>query len=197
MTAPERQPAPPLGGVALLERAINYTLGSLHLVGPDGLTRRTPCTGWDLRALLGHLDDSLAALREAVEVGQVGLTPAAADAPPPADPVAALRSRACQLLGAWTGSRGRRLVAVGDQPLFAGLVTAAGAVEVAVHGWDVAAACGRYRPIPPGLAGELLPLTPLLVTDADRPARFAAPVPVARAASAGDRLVAYLGRHPG
>jgi uncharacterized protein (TIGR03086 family) len=75
-------------------------------------------------------------------------------------------------------------------------VTSVGAVEIAVHGWDVAQACGHPRPIPPQLAKELLRLAPLLVTDADRPGRFAAPVAVPAHASPGDRLVAFLGRDP-
>jgi uncharacterized protein (TIGR03086 family) len=202
MTAPQRQPAAVSGGVGLLERAINYTLGSLQLVTPDALGCRTPCPDWDLLALLRHLADSFSALREAVDVGYVALAPdgladPASRTEPAGDPVAALRSSACQLLGAWTGSGGRHLVAVGDQALAVGVVGVAGAVEVAVHGWDVAEACGRHRPIPPGLADALLPLTPLLVTDADRPSRFASPVRLPRAATPGDRLVAYLGRDPG
>jgi hypothetical protein len=69
-------------------------------------------------------------------------------------------------------------------------------VEVAVHGWDVARACGVDRPIPPALAGELLELCPLLVDDADRPGRFGPPADPSRWARPGDRLVAFLGRCP-
>jgi len=66
-----------------------------------------------------------------------------------------------------------------------------------MHGWDVAHACGHPRPIPQHLAEELLLISPLLVTDADRPARFAAPVAVSPHAGPADRLVAFLGRCPG
>ena len=75
-------------------------------------------------------------------------------------------------------------------------MAAAGAVEVAVHGWDVARSAGRGRPLPAELAAELLALAPLLVSAADRPARFADPVAVSARATAGERLVAYLGRRP-
>ncbi|WP_208325832.1 hypothetical protein [Amycolatopsis arida] len=51
-------------------------------------------------------------------------------------------------------------------------------------------------PVPPRLAEELLVLCPHLVTAADRPAPFAAPVAVPATADPGDRLVAFLGRHP-
>jgi uncharacterized protein (TIGR03086 family) len=77
------------------------------------------------------------------------------------------------------------------------LIAGAGAIEVTVHGWDVAAACGRPRPIPDELADELLDLSVLLVRGPDRPGRFGRPVAVPVDASPGDRLLAYLGRHPG
>ena len=39
--------------VALLERAMGYTLGSLVLVTPDDMANPTPCAAWDLRACCG------------------------------------------------------------------------------------------------------------------------------------------------
>jgi uncharacterized protein (TIGR03086 family) len=181
------------GGVALLERAVGYTLGGLLLVTPEAMTRPTPCRQWDLRALLLHLNDSVLALHEAVALHRVALDPVA-DGGPAEGLVAALRSHASRMLGAWTAASAPDPVAIGGRPLAADIVATAGAVEIAVHGWDVARACGRDRPIPPALAEELLDLVPLVVTDADRPSRFAAPVPAPWPASPGDRLVAFLGR---
>jgi uncharacterized protein (TIGR03086 family) len=189
------------GGVALLERALGYTLGQLHAVTSTDLSRPTPCPEWDLRGLLMHMDDSLAALQEALDLAWVG--PEAADGTEPAygpadsaiSLVGRLRNRASLLLGALAEAEDRP-VWVGGLPVPMSIVTSAGAVDVAVHGWDVARACGRPQPIPEPLAVELLAISPLLVTYADRPARFAAPVPVPRLASASDRLVAYLGRDP-
>ena len=89
----------------------------------------------------------------------------------------------------------------------AGLVACTGAVEIAVHGWDVSAARARAGrdslgsggppriPIPAALATRMLRLSPLLV--AGREGLFAVPVEVPAQASPGDRLVGYLGRHPG
>jgi uncharacterized protein (TIGR03086 family) len=184
-------------GVALLERAVNYTLGSLRLVTTQALTRGTPCRGWDLRALLEHMDDSLLALYEAMHLGRVDIAVPEDHADPATDLVARLRNRACRLIGACTAPDGPDIVTVAGHPLTSCIVTSAGAIEVAVHGWDVAAACGDRRPIPPSLAEELLDLAPLLVTDADRPGRFARAVDVPRPASPSDRLLAFLGRHPG
>ena len=99
-------------------------------------------------------------------------------------------------------------MAVGGLPMPAGLVACTGAVEIAVHGWDVSAARARAgrdsagcegdvqeTPIPAEIAARMLRLSPLLV--AGREDLFAVPVEVPAQASPGDRLVGYLGRHPG
>jgi uncharacterized protein (TIGR03086 family) len=183
------------GGFALLERAMAYTLGSLQLVSPELMTAPTPCTQWDLRRLLGHMNESLRTMHEATTAGHLDLAdPAGGLADVAADPVAALRTRACQMMGAWADPRGPTEVAIGDAGMPAGLVAATGAVEVAVHGWDVAEACGRHRPVPSALAGELLALVQVVVDDTDRPHRFAAPVDVRPSAGPSERLLAHLGR---
>lgn len=195
MTADPPVTASFVGGLTLLERALNYTLGSLLAITPDDMGRPTPCRDWDLRALLAHMNDSLVALSEAADLGHVDLA-GATDADPEADPVGTLQARACRLVGAWTNARSAGMVSVSGQPLTADVVAATGALEITVHGWDVAQACGYDRPIPSSLAAELLELAGLFVTDADRPALFAAPVPVPPRAGLGNRLVAFLGRTP-
>jgi uncharacterized protein (TIGR03086 family) len=189
------------GGVALLERALCYALSQLHAVTSADLARPTPCPEWDLRGLLMHMDDSLIALQEALDLAWVDIEGSgeAERTYGPADSgialVGRLRDHASRLLGA-LAEAGEGLVWVGGLPVPKSIVTSAGAVDVAVHGWDVARACGRPQPIPERLAAEMLEISPLLITCADRPALFAAPVPVPHPASASDRLVAYLGRDP-
>ncbi|TCO53522.1 uncharacterized protein (TIGR03086 family) [Actinocrispum wychmicini] len=173
----------------MLERAIGYTLGSLRLVTPAAMARPTPCREWDLSALLRHMDDSLAALHEAVEGGFVSLEAAQ----PVDDPVLSLRNRACRLLGAWTNGS-RRVVSVADRMLASVVVGQAGALEIAVHGWDVASACGADRPIPAALAEELLRLALAIVTEDDRPGRFGPPVAVRAPGGPAELLLAFLGR---
>ena len=160
-----------------------------------GLDGPTPCADWDLRALLDHLNDSLLALHEAAALGQV--FPDIGDyAASVVDPVGVLRDRATRLVGAWTPPAPRREVAFGAASLTTTIVTTTGALEVAVHGWDVARACGADRVIPAGLAADMLDIARLLVATGDRPSRFAVPVEPPSGAVPGDRLVAFLGRHP-
>ena len=57
----------------LLEIAIGYAAGSLSCVTPGSLSSPTPCAAWNLRALLEHVSDSLAALHDAIATGWVSL----------------------------------------------------------------------------------------------------------------------------
>jgi uncharacterized protein (TIGR03086 family) len=195
----------PSGAVTLLASAISYALGACVQVAPREMTLPTPCTDWDLEALLAHLAASMADLESALRTGHLDPEPDDPATPDPDDPaipaldgdgpVELLRDRAANLLFACYAHHGPdRFVLVGDLPLPAEIVTCTGAVEIAVHGWDVRAARGRGAPIPPALATRMLRLSPFLVTG--REGLFGTPVQVPAQACPGDQLVAYLGRHP-
>ena len=190
------------GAIGLLAGAVSYMLGVCAPLGPGEMALPTPCPHWDLARLLSHLCESMADLEAALRTGRLDL-----DGPPGrtgGDPVEALRGRAAELLcvGYCYGGP-ERFVAVGGLPIPAGVVACTGAVEIAVHGWDVSAARARAgraggvreTPIPAALATRMLRLGPLLV--AGREGLFGVPVEVPAQASPGDRLVGYLGRHPG
>jgi len=170
----------------LLERSLAYALGSVAGAGHASLDRGTPCAEWSLGELLDHLDDSVDALYEGLTGGRIGLLP-------PADRVCGFRTRACAVLGAWAAGPPEDVL-VGERPLDTAVMAAVGAVEIAVHGWDVGRACGRPRPLPDGLAAELLSIAQCVVGEEDRGVRFAAPVAVPSRARAEIRLLAFLGR---
>jgi uncharacterized protein (TIGR03086 family) len=193
----------PSGVVALMAGAIGYALGTCAQVTPGEMGLPTPCADWDLEALLAHLAASMADLESAIRTGFLDLGPVAPEAAAygvqgvaPVDRVEVLRDQAANLLVTCYDHHGPgRPVLVGGLPLPAGVVACTGAVEIAVHGWDVSAALGRAEEIPAGLATRMLGLYPLLV--ASRAGLFGPPVEVSPQASPGQRLVAYLGRNPG
>ncbi|WP_412516367.1 TIGR03086 family protein [Actinomadura madurae] len=174
----------------LLERAVGFVLTAVQAVTPQMLTRPTPCELWDLHMLLLHVRDSLEALHEGMSLGHVETVPA--QRAPVDDPVSALRVQAVRVLKA---SAARGTVAIGDRRLAGGLMVVTGALEVAVHGWDISQATGEGRPIPSALADELLKISPLVVPE-ERGPLFAGPVDPGPRAGPADRLVAFLGRHP-
>jgi uncharacterized protein (TIGR03086 family) len=187
----------PAEGARLLEPSISYALGAVLAVTPELLSRPTPCRGWDLRMLLRHASESLAAIGEGIEAGRVGLDPAAEDGDLAADPARAFRDRAGRLLDAWTSpGHQRQVVEIAGCTLGASVMAAAAALEVAVHGWDISRACGRHQPIPRALATSLLVIAPALVPRTGRHPLFAAPVTVPATADPSDRLAAFLGRTP-
>ena len=192
----------PPEAIRLLEPAVRYAVTAAAGVTPGFLSRPTPCRGWDLRMLLLHASESLDAIQEGIDAGRVGRYPAACDtdlAAMAADPAGAFRDRAGRLLDGWARAGcappGRRpdVIQIADRLVTAGAMAGAGALEIAVHGWDISQACGHGQPIPRGLAAGLLALAPLLVPSTRYPL-FAAPVSVPPEAGASDQLAAFLGR---
>jgi uncharacterized protein (TIGR03086 family) len=187
--------APLHQSLELLERAVGYTRVQLQVVTPAMLCRPTPCTDWSLAALLDHMADSLDTLTDAADLRAVAVS---APSGPPLSPVHAverLREHACALLGAWSAVAHDDDVAVGDRALSSSLLACAGALEVAVHGWDVSQTTGAREPIPAALARDLLTWADILVSDADRPGRFDYPLD-GPSVGPSSRLLRLLGREP-
>jgi uncharacterized protein (TIGR03086 family) len=189
--------APLSRGRDLLESAVRYALAGAALVTPQLRSRPTPCLGWDLETLVDHVSDSIGVLHEVIATAGVSPGPVPDLPDPGRDPVARLHGQAAGLLGACAaaGPAARR-VAIGDAQLTVRTVAVTGAIELAVHGWDLWVACGARRPVPPGLAAVLLSIAPLLITPATRPGLFADPVRLPGPACPGDQLVAFCGRQP-
>ena len=187
--------APLHHALELLERGIGYTRVQLQVVTPAMLCRPTPCDQWSLATLLDHMDDSLASLVEAADLGEVAVVTPAGAPRSPVDVVERLREQACSLLGSWSAIAHDEDVSVGDRALSSSLLACAGALEVAVHGWDVSQATGAREPIPAALARDLFLWADLLVTDADRPHRFDHPTE-GPCIGPSSRLLRLLGREP-
>lgn len=207
-------PPDPAQWPGLLEPAISYAMVTVQAVTPELLPHPTPCQGWDVGMLLRHATESLAALQEGIDAGRIGLGPGPDEKA--GDPAALFRDRAVRFLSAWTriaqtsptgAARTEtaqasaddcpEIIAIADRRLTLGLMTGVGALEMAVHGWDLSRACGRRQPIPGPLATSLLHISPLLVPRTGRAPLFGQPVTVPPMATPSDQLVAYLGRNPG
>ena len=185
--------ASPPRSVALLDSAVTWTYSCLQQARTTSLTVPTPCSRWDLGQLLLHMEDSLIAIGEAAELGSVEI----AEAPEHADPhevIDRIIQRACTTQAAWRRRLTSAPIRVGDLDLGRDTLALVGALEIAVHGWDVAQATGDGRSLPEDLAVRLYDVA-LAVTDPDeRGPRFGPPVPVARHASTGTHLLGLLGR---
>ena len=188
-------------GADLLRRAIDHALPGVEAVKDDRLSAPTSCRAWNLGTLLRHLNASVAAIDEALTTGRVapaGAGPGGGQeggAGPAAYLVAAFRELALRIRDACVGGL-PGLIVIGDLRLMPGIVAATGALEIAVHAWDIDHACGRHRRIPRDLAVDLLEICPYVVPADVRSLLFAPPVPIPASCDPGHRLVAFLGRRP-
>src|SRR5690606_18070948 len=151
-----------------------YTRGTLAAVTGTPLTRPTPCADWDLMHLLAHMDDALDAFLEAA-AGAVTVPEERGRRHPgamrPGDRIVVLQEKACTLLGTWmqAAEAGIQQVRVGSLSVPTGLLVGTAALEISVHGWDVAQSTGVGTRLPSDLAAELLPTAHRTVGEQDRP----------------------------
>jgi uncharacterized protein (TIGR03086 family) len=135
----------------LHRRALDAVSGLLVDLAPADLDRPTPCAGWDLRRLLGHMIGQnlgfAAAAERDVGVAEFDPRPVAGDA---RRAWAESADRVADALAAAVEVDGRTILLAefaqyGRLP--APFVLGMQVLDTAVHGWDVATALGApYRP---------------------------------------------------
>ena len=179
--------------VAVLDSAVTWTHDCLQLARSSPLDVPTPCADWDLGQLLTHMEDSLIALGEAAEHGRVPVRDLALHAGkgPSVDRVIQV---GCGTRAAWHVRVTSAPITIRDLSLGRDTTVLVGALEVAVHGWDVARATGQDRRIPEDLAVRLYDVARAVVTPDERGTRFGPAIDVPPSAPTSTRLLAHLGR---
>ena len=184
------------------ERSVASTAEIVTMTPKDQLSAPTPCTEWDVRALLNHLIGTLW-LAAALFGDQAPRYPMAPGALPPGDlagddPAAAYAEAATAALAA--AAAGDSLTRVHVTPLgempgpaLAGFTT----LDMLVHGWDLATATGQPADLDGRLAAHVLGFaTSALASPETRGPRIGPAIPVAADAPVTHQLVAFLGRRP-
>jgi uncharacterized protein (TIGR03086 family) len=185
--------------VSLLARALDQTATVLAGVEPRQADLPTPCRSWTVRQLVDHIVFDLRQFRTMATGGTADWsrpTP-----PAGADPLAAYRTGADELLAAWraagdlTGST--RLPGLGEVP--ARFPVDQQVAEFAVHAWDLARATGQRVDLDPQIADVALAwmrtaLAPQFRGTEEEGRSFGPEMPVPDDAPAYDRLAAFAGR---
>jgi uncharacterized protein (TIGR03086 family) len=175
--------------------AVRRNHDRVDAVHPGRLGDPTPCTEWDVEALIGHLTGGYQMF-----VAALG-HPGPADGTP-ADTAGQHRAAGEAAIAAFAapGALDRTLrLPVGDVPGHVALALAL--TDAVVHGWDLATATGQDTTIDEQVAAVLLAGAEQMVgpqmrqPDGTMPV-FAPPVAVDPQQPAADRLIAFLGRKP-
>ncbi len=176
------------------ERALSVTRSVLASVTPDQLHNSTPCTAWDVSALINHI----IGVQHFFVAGMNATPPAAAPDYAAGDYVAAFdeasaASRAC------FGADGalERLVTLPFGQMPGAAVLGLAITDTFQHGWDLAKATGQDTNLAPELAAGVLAQARQSVPDAFRGpqgAPFGTEQVAPEGACPADELAAFLGR---
>jgi uncharacterized protein (TIGR03086 family) len=179
----------------LLQRTFESTGRILTGVRPDQMGDPTPCTEWDVRALLDHTVGVIAGFAAAA-------ARQAAPAEPPVigdDPLAVYHAVTQTTLDAWNrpGALDGTCTIGHGLTVPAEVAASINLLDTLVHGWDLARATGQDATLDSELAAAGFEISRQVVSDDVRQSgAFGPAVALSGAASPTDTLVAFLGRRP-
>ena len=185
---------PGSASIGLLERADNQLRRIISRVSPAQGDLPTPCSDFNLQALVNHIVYDLQTFTAMISGGQRGS--------PDVDLLgdnwfAAYSSSADALLDAWRsrGTGGTLTSRMGELP--ATWALGQHASDLVVHAWDVARSTGDSEELDPELAEAALAWGRENLKPEFRGQAFGPEVPVGDNAPAYDRLAGFFGRDPG
>lgn len=186
-----------MSGIDDVERAVAVFRDHADAVTPADLARTTPCAGWDVQTLVGHVVGLYDGVTAALHGARVDLVAA----PAPVDGAAGARvaDAATTMLAAWRepGALERTLATtIRDMP--ASFATRIVTGDSLLHAWDLASALGRTVSLPGDLVDAQLAMMQQYYDPAARgPGRgFDLAVEWPADAPVQERLVALSGRDP-
>ena len=175
--------------VVLFERAGTSAVALAAQVRDDQRSAPTPCTDWDVEALLGHMVGGTGYLLTALGIES---SPGVNDAESYRGAMA-LRVESLRQPGAL---QIRCMSSAGFEWSVAE-ATAGTAMDQLVHTWDLAVAIGADRELDPEAVGAVVEMFLPQMPEIGRSAGIVGPeVPVPEGASPQDRLLGAMGRRP-
>lgn len=175
--------------VVLFERSAMNAASMVEQVRPEQRAEPTPCTDWDVDALITHMAGGTAYL-----CGALGLDTDAGSVE--GDSYRKAVTRCVEALRS-PGALERRCMSPAGFEWSVAEATAGTAMDQLVHTWDLAVAIGGERRLDPDLVDAIVTMFLPQMPEIGRQAGIVGPeVPVADDASPQDRLLAAMGRIP-
>jgi len=187
--------------VATMQKVVSEANRVVSGITPEQLDLPTPCSDWDVRALLNHVTGGSDMFAEGVSqgaisderVGELLGTDRLGDDYQGA--FAAATQRALDAFG--TPGAAEKMVTLPFGTMPAGAALNIAIFDVTVHAWDLAKATGQSTTLDPEVVDPALAVgTQMIGDDMREGGMFGAAVPIADDAPASDRLAAFAGRQP-
>ena len=175
--------------VELFERAAANAAAMVEGVGPDQRGLATPCSEWDVAALIDHMGGGTTYL----------LTALGRDGAPPSAGADAYRRQVARCVDALRepGALELRCMSPAGFEWSVGEAAVGTAMDQLVHSWDLAVAIDGDRSLDPELVETVVAMFLPQMPEIGRQAGIVGPeVMVPAGASAQDRLLGAMGRQP-
>ena len=177
----------PMGPMEMFERAASAASGLARSVRPEQMGLSTPCSEWDVAALLEHMSGGPAYL-----VGALGVDDGAVSRWPEPAAIDAVVSRLAE-----PGALERRCMSPAGFEWSVAEAAAGTAMDQLVHTWDLAVALGTDRTLDAGVTGAVVSMFLPQMPEVGRQAGFVGPaVDVDAGSTPQEVLLGAMGRDP-
>ncbi|SEM54253.1 TIGR03086 family metal-binding protein [Nonomuraea pusilla] len=170
----------------MMKDAAERTSALVRSIRDDELTLPTPCSEYDVKGVLAHLE-WVASMFESAGRGE--------EPPAQGEYSGDFPERAQRMIAAWERPEAWEGVSPGmglPKPVLAHMCL----TDLVVHGWDLARATGRPYEAPEDAVAELLPFARQMAPMGRERGAFGPEVEVPAEAPAFDRLLGLIGRDP-
>ena len=171
--------------VQIYETATSQARNVIQQVKPEQMKQSTPCSEFDVEALINHLVGAQAGFAGMVSGSQVAAG---------STPLESLDAAASAMVAAAKAPGGleKKVQGMhGEVP--AGQMLNLGIMDVSIHTWDLAKATGQDTTLDAGVVEHIFPLVEGVAQRGPSQA-FAAPTEAAAKASRQDKMIALSGR---
>ena len=165
-------------------------------VRADQLNANTPCTEWNVQALINH-NIKVSQFFNIILTGAGGVIPMEVNVPLPSEGAAAAFEAATSgLLATAKATDLEKVVEAPFGSMPAGQLIMIPFVDMLIHKWDLAKATGQDTSLDSGLAEVCYHRVEHMLSGGRDPNNFAPAVTVPASASLQDKLLAISGRQP-
>jgi uncharacterized protein (TIGR03086 family) len=177
-----------------IENATALASEKVHGVKADQLSDPTPCSDFDVRALLNHVIGGLEMLRTAASGGKAAMPEGDQFGSDPGQTYDERRTKLLDVLKDPAALERNWEMPFGSMPgqMMAGIAF----MEHVTHAWDVAKATGQDTTLPEDLVKECMDLVTPMDAMLRMPGVCGPQVAVSEDAPLTDRFVGFMGRQP-